>query len=150
MTAEAFAKLISARLAGTRGWIANCPAPPHRLPSLSIGEGRDGRVLIYCHAGCAISAIPDVTGLKMADLGDGPSPTPQQARQIVQERAGTDAETQSRHSALGVVCARLRRLEPGCDSFDARLAGRLDDRVLAGLFPRHWTGCVRLRRRKSC
>lgn len=35
-----------------RGWVARCPAHDDRKPSLSIGEGRDGTVLIHCHAGC--------------------------------------------------------------------------------------------------
>ena len=32
--------------------MARCPAHEDRKPSLSISSGRDGKVLVYCHAGC--------------------------------------------------------------------------------------------------
>jgi hypothetical protein len=32
--------------------MARCPAHDDRKPSLSIGEGQDGTVLVHCHAGC--------------------------------------------------------------------------------------------------
>jgi energy-coupling factor transporter ATP-binding protein EcfA2 len=50
------------------GWMAQCPAHDDDTPSLSIGEGDDGRVLLKCHAGCATSSIVEATGLTMADL----------------------------------------------------------------------------------
>lgn len=34
------------------GYIAQCPAHSDRTPSLSIRETDDGKVLLYCHAGC--------------------------------------------------------------------------------------------------
>ena len=40
------------RKLGGRRYMAACPAHQDRSPSLSIREGDDGRVLIYCHAGC--------------------------------------------------------------------------------------------------
>ena len=46
------------------------PVPGHedRDPSLSIAEGADGRVLLKCHAGCAVQDIVSALGLRMADL----------------------------------------------------------------------------------
>src|SRR6476659_7052516 len=38
------------RIAG--GFICRCPAHEDRKPSLSISSGRDGKVLVRCHAGC--------------------------------------------------------------------------------------------------
>src|SRR5262249_32479175 len=37
------------------GWygMAKCPAHDDRNPSLSIGEGKDGQVLVNCFAGCS-------------------------------------------------------------------------------------------------
>src|SRR5215212_118100 len=32
--------------------MARCPAHEDREPSLSIGAGKDGKVLVRCHAGC--------------------------------------------------------------------------------------------------
>ncbi len=36
---------------------ARCPAHEDRLPSLSISNGNDGRLLLYCHAGCSFREI---------------------------------------------------------------------------------------------
>jgi hypothetical protein len=51
MTAEAIAKALGGRKAGT-AWMARCPAHDDRAPSLSIADARDGKVLVRCHAGC--------------------------------------------------------------------------------------------------
>jgi hypothetical protein len=51
MTAEAIAKALGGRKAGT-AWMARCPAHDDRDPSLSIADARDGKVLVRCHAGC--------------------------------------------------------------------------------------------------
>ena len=49
------------RLDGVRrvgsGWLARCPAHPDREPSLSVGEGEGGRLLLHCFAGCAYQDI---------------------------------------------------------------------------------------------
>jgi putative DNA primase/helicase len=54
------------------GWSARCPSNYHtrgdRSPSLSIGQGDDGRVLVHCHAGCETTAILAAVGLTLADL----------------------------------------------------------------------------------
>jgi hypothetical protein len=49
-------------------WKARCPAHADSTPSLSIGEGDDGRVLINCHAHCKTGAVLKELGLTMADL----------------------------------------------------------------------------------
>jgi putative DNA primase/helicase len=49
--AETLANALGGRRAGA-GWVARCPSHHDQNPSLSIGEGADGRVLIHCHAGC--------------------------------------------------------------------------------------------------
>jgi putative DNA primase/helicase len=51
MTAESVAKALGGRRAGAT-WMARCPAHADRAPSLSISSGRDGKVLVRCHAGC--------------------------------------------------------------------------------------------------
>ena len=50
MTAETIAKALGGRKAAT--WMARCPAHEDREPSLSIADGKDGKVLVRCHAGC--------------------------------------------------------------------------------------------------
>lgn len=61
-----------------RGWISRCPGHDDRRPSLSIAEGRDGCVLLTCHAGCTLDAICDALGIKKFELfpdrGDGYTP----------------------------------------------------------------------------
>jgi hypothetical protein len=51
MTAEAIARALGGRKAGG-GWTARCPAHDDRMPSLSIADTQDGKVLVRCHAGC--------------------------------------------------------------------------------------------------
>jgi hypothetical protein len=66
-------RLEAAKRVSEGKWIARCPAHEDRSPSLSIGIGRDGRVLIHCHAGCEPLDILAAVGLEMADLfPDGP------------------------------------------------------------------------------
>jgi hypothetical protein len=48
---------------------ARCPAHEDRRPSLSITK-IEGRVLMYCHGGCAIEAVLDALGLAKRDLFD--------------------------------------------------------------------------------
>lgn len=40
-------------------WSARCPAHHDSRNSLSVGEGSDGQVLVYCHAGCSFDDILD-------------------------------------------------------------------------------------------
>ena len=62
---------ILSKLQGVRqtssGWQANCPSHNDVSPSLSIGEGSNGKVLLKCHTGCKYQSI-------MAALGLGKSP----------------------------------------------------------------------------
>ncbi len=50
------------------GWTARCPAHKDRSPSLSITAGDDGRVLLYCHAGCSTKAVVRALRLNLRDL----------------------------------------------------------------------------------
>jgi hypothetical protein len=52
---------------GHGGWTACCPAHNDENPSLSISEGDDGRVLLYCHAGCSFANVVDSLGLEQSD-----------------------------------------------------------------------------------
>ncbi|HPA50128.1 MAG TPA: DUF3631 domain-containing protein [Thermoanaerobaculia bacterium] len=55
---------------GSRGkgsaW--QCPAHEDRSASLSVSQGRDGRALVKCHAGCDLEAILGALGLTVADI----------------------------------------------------------------------------------
>lgn len=64
------------RLNGVRstadGWVALCPCrSDDGRPTLSVVEGRDGRVLAKCHRGgtaCTLDEICDAVGLQVRDL----------------------------------------------------------------------------------
>lgn len=49
------------------GYIACCPAHDDNHPSLSITED-DGKILIYCHAGCDIEEICEALDISVKDL----------------------------------------------------------------------------------
>lgn len=55
-TAADVAEALGGRRVGS-GWSAPCPAHDDRHPSLSVGEGDDGRVLVKCFAGCEQARI---------------------------------------------------------------------------------------------
>jgi putative DNA primase/helicase len=52
------------------GYMAQCPVVEHRdrQPSLSIGEAKDGKVLLKCHAGCSFEDIVAALNLTVKDL----------------------------------------------------------------------------------
>jgi putative DNA primase/helicase len=64
---------LLARLKGVvqseNGWSSRCPAHADERNSLSIAH-RDGRWLLYCHAGCGWRAIINCIGIQPADLFD--------------------------------------------------------------------------------
>jgi len=66
------AREVLARLDGVQrsgdGWVARCPAHDDKSPSLKVSEGRDGRVLMHCHARCSFDAIVAALGLEPAQV----------------------------------------------------------------------------------
>lgn len=71
MTIEEFMK----RLEGVREdhpgqYSAKCPAHDDKTASLSVGKGRDNRIVVHCHAGCDHRDILATMGLSEADLFD--------------------------------------------------------------------------------
>jgi len=61
-------KLLEGVRQSGEGWTAFCPAHGDERSSLSIGEGKDGRVLLHCFAGCDIADIVAGLGLEVSDL----------------------------------------------------------------------------------
>lgn len=49
-----------------RDWL--CPAHDDQQASLSVAEGRDGRAVLHCHAGCSTEDVIARLGLGWADL----------------------------------------------------------------------------------
>src|SRR5579859_1036752 len=62
-----------------RGWKACCPAHADREPSLSIGLGEQGQVLLKCFAGCSLERITEAMGLTLTDLFPDSTSAPERA-----------------------------------------------------------------------
>jgi hypothetical protein len=82
-TLPAYVQRVLDRLEGVRptrdGWDAICPCPDHNVdgdqnPSLHIGLGDDGRILVKCRVGCLTDAVLDALGLDWGDLAASASP----------------------------------------------------------------------------
>lgn len=127
MTADALADLLHARRTGPGRWMARCPAHNDREPSLSIREGRDGRALINCFAGCALPSILSSAGLQLRDLFAGPPHTPKEAEEAARQRAQRDAAGAAERQAERVLADRYRKLGAVCDALAATLARTPDD-----------------------
>lgn len=67
MVLDAILERIGGKKSGA-GWIGRCPAHHDRHASLSVGQGKDSRVLIHCHAGCSVEAVLAALGLEKRDL----------------------------------------------------------------------------------
>lgn len=65
------------------GWIARCPAHEDRSPSLSVREGRDGRVLMKCFAGCPVEAICAALKIGVRELFASPGKKREPVSQVV-------------------------------------------------------------------
>ena len=72
MTATDFVSVLTSRELSPRkagnGWESRCPGHEDRNASLSVSTGHDGKILLHCHAGCAVEIILGAIGLKKADL----------------------------------------------------------------------------------
>lgn len=55
-------------------WTGRCPAHDDTHNSLSIATGKNGRVLLNCHAGCTLEAITAALGISKRDLFQDPAP----------------------------------------------------------------------------
>jgi hypothetical protein len=98
VNAAQLANLLRARRYGPSRWMAKCPGHDDRKPSLSIREGRDGRVILYDFGGCPPQKILETVGLSFCDLFPATfSFTPaQRARQACERTAREEAEAQAR------------------------------------------------------
>jgi putative DNA primase/helicase len=64
---QILSKFPTSKRAGA-GWVVKGPAHDDQRESLSVGEGEQGNVLMYCHAGCSTADILAALGLRMNDL----------------------------------------------------------------------------------
>src|SRR5581483_11470179 len=120
------ARLAYVRRSGT-GWMAACPvheadASWHRPQdnSLSIGVGRDGRLLLHCFAGCSYEAIVAALGLSGAELR---APTPHRGTAPPPPSRIRLRDVQAAHVYVSASIDRLLRSPAGGHAL-GYLAGR--------------------------
>jgi hypothetical protein len=78
--ADAPLESVLSRLRGVRrsqhGWLACCPAHHDGEPSLSIGLGDEGHILLKCFAGCSLERIVEAMGMSVVELFPNASSAP--------------------------------------------------------------------------
>jgi putative DNA primase/helicase len=62
-------ELLRATKSADEQYSARCPAHGDTNPSLSIGKGQDGKVLLHCHAGCPFEKIQNAIHKKVLEQG---------------------------------------------------------------------------------
>lgn len=122
MTAAMFANLVNAQFIGAGRWKARCPAHDDRSPSLSIREGDDGRVLVYCHAGCSLSSILTVLKLGKRDLFSGPLPSPERLAAMEAGRIAAEQQRRATRATEREAWDKVRRWSAVVDALGAKLA----------------------------
>jgi hypothetical protein len=97
-------------------FMARCPAHHDRKPSLSVGVGKGGKVLVKCFAGCPAERIVEALGMKMCDLfppsADGLSGHDDDGRRK-ETREPKGQEYPKAQEALAVLDAWMARVHQG-------------------------------------
>src|SRR5215212_315358 len=89
------------------GYRARCPAHDDNVPSLSIKEGNDGKVMLKCFRGCDAQEITRAVGLTLRNLFPE-SPTGHRNGKTF----GKVVETYDYHDAEGQLLFQTLRYEP--------------------------------------
>jgi hypothetical protein len=111
MTTSEIAARVNARAFGN-GWRARCPGHGSISGTLSIAEGREGRVLLRCFAGCTTEQILAKLGLEMRDLFPKPEDSRPQSRSPVQHTA-TAQEIRDALVGQEAIHRKQRRIQDG-------------------------------------
>jgi hypothetical protein len=90
------------------GWAGACPAHEDKNPSLSVGLGDAGQILLRCFAGCSAEAVVAALGLRLADLFPEKSTTPARAGVCPATELVPVAEWL--HSARGLPPTEVKRM----------------------------------------
>src|SRR3954447_4139897 len=101
------------------GYEASCPNPTHGKrrgdldPSLDVTTGNDGRVLVYCYAGCSLEDVLDAIGLDDRDLferhgsGEGGASTSSESGSTRQQPKRLPATLENYASYVGIPAGFL-------------------------------------------
>ena len=109
--AQAIVEGLGGKWSGDQG-VAHCPSHEDNTPSLSVSES-DGRVLVYCHAGCSQDSVIDA--LRTQGLWPGGSALPQDRGKMADRAEQREFDDYKR---LKHALAFFYRAKPanGCDS----------------------------------
>src|SRR5712691_12494 len=93
--------IINALHGNPRTGMCRCPAHDDRTPSLRVGTGRDGKVLVKCHAGCSQERV--INALKARGLwSKGREP------KVQQQNEWEPQDEKQKHERLRLASAILR------------------------------------------
>lgn len=107
-----------------RGWQSRCPVHDDRTPSLSSRVTQEGKLLLYCHAGCPFMEVLAALGLRNQSYITQPTTLTQRQR-IIEERrpdpaviarwadiarTSPECEVEARERSLGIPLGGLRRI----------------------------------------
>ena len=90
---------------------AKCPAHDDRKNSLSVTQGRDGKILLHCHAGCQTEDILSAMGLTMKDLFPGPEETGMRGSGRPRHEKGTVTDEYVYHTPDGTPHLKKVRIQ---------------------------------------
>lgn len=93
------------------GYKAQCPAHNDSEPSLSIEEAPDGKILLFCHAGCSTEDVVSELGLTISDLFPSP-PLMTHKPRIVKEYDYLDADGSLLFQAVRYAPKDFRQRRP--------------------------------------
>ena len=68
MTIQEFLGKFSSSKPLGKGWMVRCPAHDDGTASLAVGAGLNGRIVLFCHAGCETASIVSAMSLSLSDL----------------------------------------------------------------------------------
>jgi hypothetical protein len=132
MTAAAFADLVQAQRVGAGRWKARCVAHNDRSPSLSIREGENGHVTLFCRAGCSLDAILAELHLLRDDLS-GPSPSQAQAAAIRAAYETRQSAARDERKARLAALNRVGKLQAVVNELASTLVRSPENTALARL-----------------
>ena len=138
MNAESVARVLGGHRSGN-AWMACCPAHDDTTPSLSISDAVDGRILVYCHAGCGQGEVIDE--LRARSLWN--SSSDRFPRPVVGRRTAPTPRVKGPHwdeSALGFRIWRSSRSAKG-----SKVATYLDSRGICIEVPDSIRWCPKLK-----